>query len=201
MRPIDPVQHQQRRQQIVEAALECFAEKGFHRTRTADIGRRAGMSPGHLFHYFDSKDAIFAEVVEQDRRDAAAHFAALHAREDRYGALLELADTVLALVVQRRYAALTLETAAEALRHPRLAAVFERDDALIKADLERLLGDAAQRGQIDPGLEPQALAIWLLALMEGALMRAALDPHFDLAGERATLRLLLEPLLRPRGGR
>ncbi|NNC25166.1 TetR family transcriptional regulator, partial [Salinisphaera sp. USBA-960] len=38
MRPIDPVQHQQRRQQIVEAALECFAEKGFHRTRTADIG-------------------------------------------------------------------------------------------------------------------------------------------------------------------
>lgn len=201
MRRIDPVQHQQRRQHIVEAALDCFAETGYHRTRTADICRRAGMSPGHLFHYFDSKEAIFAEVVELDRRSAAEHFALLHQREDRYAALLELADTVLALVVQRRYAALTLETAAEALRNPRLAAVFERDDALIKADLARLLGDAAQRGQIDPDLDPDSTAIWLLALMEGALMRAALDPQFDLERERATLRRLLQRLLRPAAAR
>lgn len=201
MRTVDPARHRQRRQQIVEAALACFAEKGFHATRTAEICRRVGMSPGNLFHYFDSKDAIIEEVIEQDRHEAARLYAALREREDHYAALLELLDLCLELVCQRDYGALSLEMAAEATRNPRMARLFERDDAQIKADLSALLSDAVRGGQIDASLPIESATVWLLALLEGALFRAAVDPDFDLARERATLHGLIERWLRPTGVR
>ncbi|MGO1070557.1 TetR/AcrR family transcriptional regulator [Lysobacter sp. CA199] len=201
MRTVDPARHRQRRQQIVEAALACFAEKGFHATRTAEICRRVGMSPGHLFHYFDSKDAIIEEVIEQDRHEAARAYAALREREDHYTALLELLDLALDLATAPAYGALTLEIAAEATRNPRMARLFERDDAQIKADLGALLRDAANGRQIDATLDIESSAVWLLALLEGALFRAAVDPGFELERERASLHRLVERWLRPAGVR
>jgi AcrR family transcriptional regulator len=61
----------ERRKQILEAALEVFARRGFVGTKANDISKRAGLSHGLTYHYFESKDEIFNELVEQALKSAA----------------------------------------------------------------------------------------------------------------------------------
>lgn len=56
-------QKQQRRQQILMKALELFVQKGYRETKISDIADAAGMSTGLLFHYFESKEQLYEELV------------------------------------------------------------------------------------------------------------------------------------------
>jgi len=49
---------------IVDAALEVFRDRGYANTRMADIARRAGVSYGLVYHYFESKEVLFDVIVE-----------------------------------------------------------------------------------------------------------------------------------------
>lgn len=51
--------------EIVEAALDSFVERGFAATRLDDIAKRAGVTKGTLYLYFDSKEELFKAVVRQ----------------------------------------------------------------------------------------------------------------------------------------
>jgi AcrR family transcriptional regulator len=53
-----------RREQILDAAMHVFAEKGFARATNKDIARRAGITPGLIYHYFESKEALLMTIVE-----------------------------------------------------------------------------------------------------------------------------------------
>ena len=57
------------RQRIAETALECFTEKGFHGTVIEDIASRAGVSRATLYQYFESKEAIFLELIQEGGAD------------------------------------------------------------------------------------------------------------------------------------
>ena len=54
-----------RPEEILDAALQLFTEKGFSATRICDVTKRAGISKGTLYLYFDSKETILKEVVHQ----------------------------------------------------------------------------------------------------------------------------------------
>src|SRR6266702_1539763 len=51
--------------EIVAAALEVFGERGFAATKLADVARRAGVTQGTVYLYFDSKEALFKAVVRE----------------------------------------------------------------------------------------------------------------------------------------
>lgn len=53
-----------RREQILDAAMHVFAEKGFARATNKDIAQRAGITPGLIYHYFESKEALLMSIVE-----------------------------------------------------------------------------------------------------------------------------------------
>jgi AcrR family transcriptional regulator len=55
-----------RRKQILKAAAEVFAERGFHRTRVSDIAKRAGVAYGLIYHYFESKDEVLNSLFEEN---------------------------------------------------------------------------------------------------------------------------------------
>lgn len=57
-------QKEQRRKQILHAALDLFITKGYTATQVADIAAAANMSAGLLFHYFDSKECLYAALVQ-----------------------------------------------------------------------------------------------------------------------------------------
>eukprot|EP01034_Spumella_vulgaris_P041417 gene41417-51285_t len=65
-RHIDPERALVRRKQVLDAAAACFGRSGFHGASMAEISKAAGMSAGHIYNYFDSKDAIIAAFVEQN---------------------------------------------------------------------------------------------------------------------------------------
>lgn len=52
-----------RREQILAAATRLFATKGLAATRIQDIAREVGMAPGLVYHYFESKEAVYDEIV------------------------------------------------------------------------------------------------------------------------------------------
>lgn len=54
------------REQILSAAGECFRERGFKATTMHEIAKRAGMSVGNLYNYFDGKDAIIDEIAKRE---------------------------------------------------------------------------------------------------------------------------------------
>src|SRR2546430_3104690 len=51
--------------EIVAAALELFVERGFAATKLADVARRAGVTKGTVYLYFDGKEALFKAVVRE----------------------------------------------------------------------------------------------------------------------------------------
>lgn len=52
-----------RRQAVVEAAIACFARKGFYGTTTHEIAERAGISQPYVYRLFEDKQALFAQAV------------------------------------------------------------------------------------------------------------------------------------------
>jgi len=58
-----PDRVQERRQQIMQAAMSCFARKGYHKTTMDDIVAESGLSKGTLYWYFRSKDELFFSLV------------------------------------------------------------------------------------------------------------------------------------------
>jgi AcrR family transcriptional regulator len=70
-----------RPQEILEAALALFAEKGFAATRMEDIALRARVSKGTIYLYFDGKEAVFRALVREmlvPRLNQMANFAREH---------------------------------------------------------------------------------------------------------------------------
>ena len=53
-----------RRDQIVDAAMRVFAQKGFTRATNKDIAREAGITPGLIYYYFESKEALLKAIIE-----------------------------------------------------------------------------------------------------------------------------------------
>ena len=53
-----------RREQIIDAAMHVFAQKGFARATNKDIAREAEITPGLIYHYFDSKEALLKAIIE-----------------------------------------------------------------------------------------------------------------------------------------
>ncbi|MGK5057485.1 TetR/AcrR family transcriptional regulator [Janthinobacterium sp. LB2P49] len=197
MRTIDPGKHAARRDAILAAARSCFARKGFHQTSTAAICAQAGMSPGNLFHYFPTKQAIIAAIVDQEGGETVAYFASAQGSADAYGALLDFMDLVLALAADADFAALALEISAEAMRDTDIAARVARNDASLRGGLQILLEEAGARSQIDTALDAAQTASWLAALIDGIFNRVAVDPHYAPLAQRASLHLLLARFLRP----
>lgn len=201
MRKVDPDKYQAKRRQILDAATACFSRKGFHQTSTAEICAEADMSPGNLFHYFASKKAIFAAIVEEEGRQTLAYFDQIQRAEDLFAELLGFMDLILELGSDQRYLRLSLEIAAEALRDADIGALAAANDKALQDCLRMLLRNAAVRGQVDPTLPPADGARWIAALIDGIFNRFAVDPGFELHRQRDMLRVLLTRFLRPDAAR
>jgi AcrR family transcriptional regulator len=66
------VKKDERRDDLVRAAIEVIAERGLSGTRVADIGARSGISPGHVLYYFDGKADIFMRALRRIEDDLHA---------------------------------------------------------------------------------------------------------------------------------
>jgi TetR/AcrR family fatty acid metabolism transcriptional regulator len=56
---------EERRRQILDAAVRAFAKKGYHASRVSDIAEEAGVAYGLVYHYFESKDAVLESIFRE----------------------------------------------------------------------------------------------------------------------------------------
>jgi TetR/AcrR family transcriptional regulator, repressor for uid operon len=177
-----------RRTAILEAAQRCFARSGFHQTSMQEICAEAGMSPGNLYRYFPSKEALIAGISEQNRAQAAADFAAVDQAPDFFGGFAALGRQYL---VERsdEEVALCMEIMAESRRNAEVGRIYQTIDADVRNGLIAVLRRAAERGEIPRDLDLDKIVVVLLALGDGMEWRRAIDPSFD---PESVLPLVLE---------
>jgi AcrR family transcriptional regulator len=168
-----------RPREICAAALEVFAEKGFAAAKLEEIARRAGISKGTLYLYFEDKEQLFRAVV----RDAIAP------NIEAITSALSSADVPFATLVRMFLAGFAAKESqlpvgavakmviGESRNFPELARVWH-DEVASKAigALAAAVESAQQRGEVRPG-EPRLYAFSLMGPMVlGALWRATLVP-------------------------
>lgn len=174
-----PTQRQtDRRAEILDAAERCFARAGFHRASMQDICGEAAMSPGNLYRYFPSKEALIAGICERNRADAVASFAMVDEAPEFFEGLAGLARHHL---VDRTDAEVGLcaEIMAESRRHPDIAKLYQGIENDIKDRIAGMLKRAAERGEIRADLDMDAAASVLMVLGDGMSWRRSVDPAFE----------------------
>lgn len=169
---------QDRREEILDAARRCFARMGFHQTSMQQICLEAGMSPGNLYRYFPSKEAIIAGISERDRAEVSAELAQAQNAADFFGTLEALAQHHL---VERSMddVGLCTEMVAEARRNPTIGKIMRDFDVDVRARLTAMLCAAAERGDISPTVEIDDVVTTIILFADGVWWRRAVHPDFD----------------------
>ena len=195
LRKVDPVKHEQKRQQILGAAIRCFIRDGFRGASTTDICTEAGISPGHLYHYFPSKVAIIEAMIDMGLAHAAQRFEKILAAPDVIEALLaDIEETSLRF---RPAQILNLDGLAEAARNPEFAKIIERHTEAIRRMWRDFLRHAQSQGRVDPGLDPDATANILIAIIDGSRAMPIRNPKLDIKQSAAHLKTMLVRFLSP----
>ncbi|HVL70758.1 MAG TPA: TetR/AcrR family transcriptional regulator [Beijerinckiaceae bacterium] len=167
-----------RRARILDAAERCFVRAGFHRTTMQDVAAEAGMSPGNLYRYFPSKDAIVAGLCERDRAQIAEDFASMEGGADFMETFARLGRKHFE-EEPREKAVLCLEIWAEATRNAAVNQVSREFDCDLVGRLTALFTQAQARGFIASRSKPEALAVLIATLANGMFVRRAVAPNFD----------------------
>ncbi|MFF7973437.1 TetR family transcriptional regulator [Streptomyces sp. NPDC007905] len=181
------VRSEERRAEIVGAALEVIAERGYRGASLAAVAERVGLTQQGLLHYFPTKDALLVAVLqERDRWDAVPD---TRWRVDLLASLVEY-NAMRPAIIQT-FSALLGESVTEG--HPARAYFTERY-ARVRESMAAVLR-AEYGDRLPNGLTPERTAPLLVAVMDGLQYQWLLDPEsVDMPGAfRDFLRLLGEP--------
>lgn len=185
-----------RREHILDAAERCFARAGFHRTTMQDICKEAGVSPGALYVYFDSKEALIAGLCERNRTEFAESFAQLGAAPNFFEALQQLGDKYFAEEPPHKRL-MCIEIGLESTRNPRVAEIYRSVDTFVNDSFQTLFQRLKDEGRINPVLEIPALVQVFATIGDGLFWRRAVDPAFDPKTALPVVLGVLGSLMRP----
>ena len=171
-----------RRRQILDAALACFAREGLHRTTMQHIVREARLSPGALYRYFASKDDIIAAIAASRHGQEEAMIEDATRRPDARAGLQALAGMFLGRLespIEQEWRRVTIQLWGEALRNPRVMEIAREGLSAPLAALTRLVRRAQRQGQVTRGVKPEAMARVAAAIFQGLVLQQAWDPGLD----------------------
>src|SRR6476660_7085997 len=168
-----------RRAQILDAAERSFCRSGFHRATMQDVAAEAAMSPGNLYRYFPSKDALVAGLCERDRLNLSQEFTALGAPGGDFLAAFRALGKKHFEEANAAKAKLCLEIWAETTRNPAIAALQADFDRTLEEQLAAAFERAKQAGRVNPAVNARAVASIVSKLGDGLFVRRAVAADFD----------------------
>lgn len=194
----DPALAQNRKNQVLEAASDCFRRKGYHGAGMAEISKTAGMSPGHIYNYFDSKEAIIEAIIQRDMEEMFSVFNGFLQAE---GPLLDVmlagcedgVDKHLDLVKS----GLKLEMISEAARNDKVSQLLQEQDRQARLLMMQLLRREGSLVRDLPETELNARISVMFALFGGLMIRRVLNPALDRDNVLIALKPVLRTLLSP----
>lgn len=188
---------EQRRQQIMQAAVTCFSRSGIHTASMAEVIAESGLSAGAVYLYFRSKDELIAAVAENFLQGILATLQSsfdvdppLSPAEIAYALLGRVAGTDERAPL--RNLPLLMSVWGEGARDP----AIHRLTTFWITDLRRRITDALLRYESAAGLRISAdtLAPAVMALVQGFVIQTALGGQPDLDRYRVAVGALLDPV-------
>jgi AcrR family transcriptional regulator len=172
-----------RRDQIIAAALACFARGGYHATTMADVAAQAGLSKGTPYLYFESKEALFLALHDQwncgvaDRVSAAVAALPESGRRSPRRTLHAVAAAVAAHVVEETGTCRVLmEARALAAHEPAIAAAVQAAATRTHEQLQNLIAAGVKAGEWPAGTDPALAARLFTAGLYGLMAQWHLAP-------------------------
>jgi len=199
--PRSPEDNQQirdaRRDAIMRAAERVFARKGYSATKVSDIASAAGLSHGLVYHYFDSKEGIFAALLDEMMDQIAADLEV--DGETPLARLTAIIDNGLERLVecpecgQLVTQTILLGGLPESLRRRALEHARKLRERWIQ-----IVRDCQKTGTMRADIEPVQLASAMLNMFRGMSIRpAGLSENPFLFPNRETILQLLSPAPEP----
>jgi AcrR family transcriptional regulator len=171
-----------RRAEIMEAAVKCFMEKGFHNTTMQDIYDATKLSPGAVYNYFSSKEDIVVSALNEFRDWSISSMTPLLS-EDQSESLIKYVDFWLSYAnqdVSRERFSVTLGYYSEAPRKNNIReAVLKSQDASHEKIME-IVKNNQRAGKINAALDPLSVARVMGSLVFGAAVHKMLNPDINL---------------------
>jgi TetR/AcrR family transcriptional regulator, transcriptional repressor of aconitase len=172
---------ERRRQQILDAATDCFARHGFHATSMQEIFRASGLSAGAVYRYFPSKNSLIKAIAENVVNEVLTP-----AIDAISGQRLDPADALASIAVifkpgglRARTLPVSVQMWAESFRDPEMA-------DLARDMIDRISKLLAQ--VLPPGSPPEAVRLIMAALQGFAVQSGVLEdvtPELVAAASRA----------------
>jgi AcrR family transcriptional regulator len=194
-----------RRQQIIRAAIALFAQKGFEGTTTREIALAAGVSEALIFRHFPTKQDLYAAIIDSKMKECRRSFRqelqeAMTHRDDR-AFFTRLAEEILRMYREDpSFVRLMLFSALEGHELSRM--VYETHVAEMFEELAAYIGHRVREGEfrrVDPRVAARA---FLGMIAHHALVRELFDPTGrllnldDRTAARAFAALFLEGVAR-----
>jgi AcrR family transcriptional regulator len=198
----------QRREQMLQAALEVIVERGYADTRIADVAERAGASPALVIYYFKTKDQLLTEAI---RHSEDSWYEAGTQRMAAIGTAAGRLEELIAMTclpeddIDPNLWLLWLDLWAQSARNPGVAAVRQKFDERWREMIRSLVQAGQDAGEF-AAVGAEGFAVRPSALLDGFAVPIALeDPQvtparaFELSMKYAVrpARIPLEPAARP----
>ncbi|MBS4753251.1 TetR/AcrR family transcriptional regulator [Nocardioides sp. zg-ZUI104] len=159
-----------RRADIVAAALSCMARNGYERTSTAQICAAAGVSSGTFFHYFPTKPAVLAAVLQDglERTRGVMEGIRSTAANNAEAALQQWQEHVLNEAADEHLAGLAAALGSVP-DNAEVAALLQAETTLTREVLTELVAAGQHQGTMRSDWAPDRVAAWLEILANGVL--------------------------------
>jgi AcrR family transcriptional regulator len=165
-----------RRAQILEAALHCFATRGYHTATMEDLVRASGLSKGALYWHFSSKEEVFLALFDLYVEEV---FEAWSRLETEGRSCFEVLRGLGEISVDRFASDPIIRGVwREFLSQPSARVRYASALRQSRDRLTALVVRGIARGELRD-LDPEGIAAALTAAIEGTLLQAMVDPDFD----------------------
>ncbi|MBE1295346.1 TetR/AcrR family transcriptional regulator [Phycobacter azelaicus] len=183
------------RAQILQAAMMCFAQKGYHATKMTDVARAAGLAKGTLYLYFSSKDELILTLV-QSYFDQIREEITVQPVPPSLEAYLAILHSTVGLE-QREMTALVFEILGPGFTDPRAEQIIGGFFDWLAGHWGRQFEKLASTGQIRCDRDPVALARAVIAMLDGLFLHLTVfapDEPLAVARREAALTLIASGL-------
>jgi len=187
--PTPAVASLDRKAQILDAAIVCFARKGFHLTSMHDISAEAGISVGLIYRYFQNKEAVISAMADRHKKEISEVLEQARLAPTLLESLEILFTAHCCENSPKVQSAFVVDLYAEASRNPQIADLV-RDVLQTAMDgVTDLIARSPEAARAAHRLAPNELSELIFAVARGMLMRDVLQPAEMTAAERRTRQL------------
>jgi TetR/AcrR family acrAB operon transcriptional repressor len=174
------IQGRQTRETIVHAAMELFAERGFHRTSIDSLSRKCRLTKGALYWHFKNKKEIFAAVVEAVRTNWLREvYSGVKAEPRALRQLSLILENHARLVeCQRPVCSILIVLITEMSRsHRDFQQILQRLYTDWQSLLARIVADGKKQGEIRPDADAAQIAYNIINVLHGSVLTCLLEPE------------------------